>query len=263
MYSKTTNSIGGVSALGLVILLSGCVGPISTAGLPQNPEAVSGRSEPEKPTLNADHPSPSIPNSPASQPTRSLESVPNKDSETESTLSSLPKQETALSVVMTPAPPPSDVSNATTEDIHLSGGINLNTPTLMLQASTEQIGVGEQVVFTIKTEQVKDLFSAPFYLRYDPQVLEFIGLTEGDFLKQDNNPTAFVYAVEPEIGQVIVGLSRLGEVTGMSGSGTLALATFKAKNPGKANVSFQNADFRNARFEPVSVLAQMPEIQIR
>jgi hypothetical protein len=62
---------------------------------------------------------------------------------------------------------------------------------------------------------------------------------------------------------VIVGLSRLGEATGISGSGTLAFATFKARNPGKANVTFQNVDFRNTRFEPVPVTAEAGEVQVR
>lgn len=141
--------------------------------------------------------------------------------------------------------------------------LNLNTPTLRWQSSTSTPQVGNQFIVSIETQQVMDLFSAPFYLRYDPQILEFIGLTEGEFLKSDGGPTIFIYNVEPEAGQVIVGLRRLGEEAGVSGSGTLALATFKAKRPGTARVVFQEVDFRDVRLEPIRVTPEVGQIQIR
>ncbi len=142
-------------------------------------------------------------------------------------------------------------------------GLNLNAPTLRLQSSNQGIQVGDQFILSIEADQVKDLFSAPFYLKYDPQLLEFIGLTEGKFLNRDGKPTVFIYSVDPDTGQVIIGLSRLGDVGGISGSGVLALATFKAKNPGTANVAFQNVDFRDIQLEPVNVLSKSGEVQVR
>jgi len=142
-------------------------------------------------------------------------------------------------------------------------GLNLNAPTLRLQSSNQGIQVGDQFILSIEADQVKDLFSAPFYLKYDPQLLEFIGLTEGKFLNRDGKPTVFIYSVDPDTGQVIIGLSRLGDVGGISGSGVLALATFKAKNPGTANVAFQNVDFRDIQLEPVNVLSESGEVQVR
>ncbi len=142
-------------------------------------------------------------------------------------------------------------------------GLNLNAPTLRLQSSNQGIQVGDQFILSIEADQVKDLFSAPFYLKYDPRLLEFIGLTEGKFLNRDGKPTVFIYSVDPDTGQVIIGLSRLGDVGGISGSGVLALATFKAKNPGTANVAFQNVDFRDIQLEPVNVLSESGEVQVR
>jgi general secretion pathway protein D len=142
-------------------------------------------------------------------------------------------------------------------------GLNLNAPTLRLLSSNRGLQVGDQFILSIEADQVKDLFSAPFYLKYDPQLLEFIGLTEGKFLNQDGKPTVFIYSVDPDTGQVIIGLSRLGDVGGISGSGVLALATFKAKNPGMANVAFQNVDFRDIQLEPVNVISESGEVQVR
>ncbi len=164
-----------------------------------------------------------------------------------------PQQE----VVASRSVPPDNLST-------VPDGLNLNAPTLRLQSSNQGIQVGDQFILSIEADQVKDLFSAPFYLKYDPQLLEFIGLTEGKFLRQDGKPTVFIYSIDPDTGQVIIGLSRLGDdVGGISGSGVLALATFKAKNPGTANVAFQNVDFRDIRLEPVNVISESGEVQVR
>jgi general secretion pathway protein D len=132
-----------------------------------------------------------------------------------------------------------------------------------MDSSTQAVQVGDQFILSIEADLVKDLFSAPFYLQYDPQLLEFIGLTEGKLLNQDGKPTVFIYNVDTDSGQIIVGLSRLGDVGGITGSGVLALATFKAKNPGTATVAFQNVDFRDVRLEPVDVAPAGGEIQVR
>jgi general secretion pathway protein D len=123
--------------------------------------------------------------------------------------------------------------------------------------------VGDEFTLRIQADQARDLYSAPFYLQYDPQTLEFINLAEGKFLNQDGKPTAFIYSVQPDTGLIIVGLSRLGEIAGVSGSGILALATFRAKNPGQATIAFQNVDFRDARFEQIPMVFETNEIQIR
>lgn len=141
-------------------------------------------------------------------------------------------------------------------------GLNLSASTLKLQSTSQGTQVGDQFILSIEADHVKDLFSAPFYLKYDPLLLEFIGLTEGKFLKQDGKPTVFIYSVDPNTGQVIVGLSRLGDVGGISGSGVLALVTFKAKNPGTATVAFQNVDFRDIRLEPVNIISEGGEIRV-
>lgn len=176
--------------------------------------------------------------------------------------SSLHQGGTSFSIV-TP-PPQSVISKVLPDDLLNSPeALNLITPTLSWEPSTNTPRVGDQFTLAIEADQVSELFSAPFYLLYDPELLEFIGLAEGKFLKRDGSPTIFIYTVEPDKGQVVVGLSRLGEVEGISGSGTLALATFKAKNPGTASVAFQNVDFTDFRLEAVKVTARGGEIQIR
>jgi len=245
-----------------LFILWGCASLKTSEAPHQSPAAIAILSpKQESPLKNEPPDSTQFDQSAFSSQKPSLERS-KKLKEAQSSTSTSGQSEKAMSVVTIPES--TVVSKIFPDDIPSAPeGINLNTATLRLQASTQGIQVGDQFILSIEAQQVKDLFSAPFYLSYDPQQLEFVGITEGEFLKRDKNPTVFIYNVDPERGQVIIGLSRLGDVGGISGSGTLALATFKAKGPGAASVAFQNVDFKDVRLEPVNVISEVGEVQVR
>jgi general secretion pathway protein D len=71
--------------------------------------------------------------------------------------------------------------------------------------------------------------------------MDFVGATEGPFLKNDGKPTSFTTNLKKDKGRVSINLSRLGDVGGVSGSGTLAVLTLKAKAKGAANLNLSDA----------------------
>jgi general secretion pathway protein D len=107
----------------------------------------------------------------------------------------------------------------------------------------ESVSVGSQFDVEIKVADVKNLYSAPFTLTYDPIFLEFVTIAEGAFLTQDNKPVELSTQHDPAQGTVIVAHSRAGKVEGVNGTGTLLKATFKAKNIGPGSIGLQNIDF--------------------
>lgn len=133
---------------------------------------------------------------------------------------------------------------------------------LELSLSSPNVDTGQQFSVSIRVAEAKDLFSAPFYLVYDPQYLEFIKIQEGDFLKRDGNSTAFLHN-NRKSGRIIIGLSRLGTPFGVSGSGVLAAISFKALKPGEAVLRIDNAKFKNSRLAPVAISAQKAIVEIR
>lgn len=114
--------------------------------------------------------------------------------------------------------------------------------TLTISAPASVV-VGEQFVVEVKATDAKNLYSAPFTLSFDPIFADFIGVIEGGFLKQDGKQSTFGSSVDANSGTINISNSRVGEVEGVSGSGTLAKATFKAKNAGPLNFGFQNLNF--------------------
>lgn len=137
---------------------------------------------------------------------------------------------------------------------------SLTVVTIQPQQLTAQ--VGGQVTVQVNVSNVTDLFGAPFYLRYDPARLEVVSASEGGFLNNDGQSTVFLKSIDAVNGEVIVGVSRLGAVGGVSGSGSLMSITFKAKASGPVTLSLQNVDFRDGHLSQIPVLLQPGHIQI-
>jgi hypothetical protein len=90
-------------------------------------------------------------------------------------------------------------------------------------------GSGDTVCAQVNVTDVTDLYAASFDISYDPLVLDYTGTTEGSFLSQDTKPTSMQAAPlnnEESTGQIVVGVTRLGDVGGVSGSGNLATVCF-------------------------------------
>lgn len=116
------------------------------------------------------------------------------------------------------------------------------------------VKVGETFSVTLKVAEIKQLFSAPMYVSYDPALLEFVGATEGGFLKQDGGPTVFTHTTLGRGGRIIVGLKQGAGGQGVSGAGDLFSLQFKALSAGTAQISPTRANFRNLRGERLRIV---------
>ncbi len=108
---------------------------------------------------------------------------------------------------------------------------------------------GETFSVTFFVDQVESLFSAPLYVQYNTQAFEFIGATEGSFLKQGASPTIFTHTALDSSGRIIVGLKQGAGGRGVSGSGELFSMQFKALTPGGGEIAPTRTNFRNPRGE--------------
>lgn len=135
--------------------------------------------------------------------------------------------------------------------------------TLLQIAAPSSVPVGQQFSLDIKVSDVKDLASSPFVLTYDPVFVDFVAITEGAFLKNDGKPTAFSSKTDSAAGTVTVTAVRAAGNTGVSGSGTLATASFRAKNQGPASFAFRNAAFLTSYGAAVNILPFSTAVDIR
>jgi hypothetical protein len=98
--------------------------------------------------------------------------------------------------------------------------------------------VDETFTVQVKIDNGSDVFAVPFGIKYNPDALEAMGLHEGSYLKKDGGQTTFLTSTDKDKGKISVGLTRLGRIGGVSGSGTLMSVTFKTLKRGTAFLSF-------------------------
>ena len=110
--------------------------------------------------------------------------------------------------------------------------------------SKTPIHLGDTFTLDIRAENVSDLAGWQFDVAFGPPTLEAIEVTEGDFLKTGGASTFFQSGRIDNASGIITGLSaaRLSD-SGMSGSGSLLLVTFKAKSGGETDLVLNSFEF--------------------
>ncbi|MBN1297002.1 hypothetical protein JXA80_09490, partial [bacterium] len=81
------------------------------------------------------------------------------------------------------------------------------------------VAIGESTAAMVSIADAQDVGSIPFYIEYDPNILEIVQVSEEPFLGSDGSPTAFMASIDDRRGRIVIGLSRVGATGGISGSG--------------------------------------------
>lgn len=135
-------------------------------------------------------------------------------------------------------------------------------PTVFIEGD-RLVNAGANFILSLSIQEVKDLFSAPLYVRFDPKLVDFVAATEGEFMKQGGGPTIFTSTLMADSGRVIVGLKQGAGGSGVSGGGVLARLEFKAKAAGKLSVAPERINFRNPAGERLPIDSRGLVIEVK
>lgn len=116
---------------------------------------------------------------------------------------------------------------------------------LELKPADASAGVGQDVRFDLVVSNVKDLYGAIVTLSYDPSVVDFKSASEGGFLKQDGQQTSFLFSNNIKAGTVDLYVTRIGDVGGVEGTGSICTVVFQTKTAGGTSVAFKTARLNN------------------
>ncbi len=220
--------------------LSGTAASLQAAGAPVSPGpagAVSGPSaEPAPPpaplsrrqrrALAAEAPSPA-----AQVPTSATEPSAPQQAATPSV--------TAPPVTAPPAPVPAPAAKAqppaSVADAKSAKKLVLNV------VAPKSVKVNNEFQVEVVVADVVNMHTGMLVVQFDPALLDFVGAAEGAFLKSDGKPTSFSTSLKKEKGRLNISLNRIGDAGGVSGAGTLAVLTFKAKAKGAAELGLGEA----------------------
>lgn len=109
---------------------------------------------------------------------------------------------------------------------------------------------GRDLDLAVEARQVTALYGVAFDLGYPASVLSYQGATPGDFLAQGGFQVSL--QVAEESGNLIVGVTRLGDVPGATGTGTLVTLRFRSIGSGTGSLSFSRTEAVDADGRPMS-----------
>jgi general secretion pathway protein D len=112
-----------------------------------------------------------------------------------------------------------------------SGQIIVSLPSTDLR-----IGAGPYTV-PISVTGASQLSSLSLTVTYNPAVLRLRAATEGSFMRTGGVPATFTQQPDAAAGRIDFAIVRTGDITGVAGSGVLALLLFDAVGSGQANLS--------------------------
>ncbi|MFH1860884.1 MAG: C25 family cysteine peptidase [bacterium] len=120
---------------------------------------------------------------------------------------------------------------------------------------------GKEFSVSLCVGRVVDLYGANIDLTFDPAIIQIIGATEGSFLNSDGTGTSFMHTDNRQ-GRVIIGISRLGQVAGVTGTGTLCSLTFRAKIPGQTMLRLENVSLKASDLEKIDIVITHGDVVI-
>lgn len=123
--------------------------------------------------------------------------------------------------------------------------IGANTVYVKRNAS---LSSGSTVAVDVKVNSVSNVYGAAFDVDFDSSKMTYAGCTQGSFLEQSGGCVA---NLQPgNNGKLVVGISKQGSVSGVSGSGTVVTLKFTAS--GSSSVAFSNNALKDPNNQTIS-----------
>ena len=111
--------------------------------------------------------------------------------------------------------------------------------------------IGQEGKFELSAENVRSLYGAIITLSYDPKVVEFKSAGEGSFLKKDGQQTSYLFSNNIKAGTVDIYMTRIGDVGGIDGSGSLGTIVFQGKSGGASDIALKSVKLTNFSREQI------------
>jgi Cohesin domain len=129
----------------------------------------------------------------------------------------------------------------------LAGSVANAQAVISIDPTTQTTTTGSIVSVDVVISNVSDLYGLEFDLNFNPSVLQAVSSTEGSFLTNGGD-TFFIPGVNDNLAGTVFGTADtlLTAVSGVSGSGELAVFTFDAIGPGTSTFTIQNETLLNS-----------------
>jgi len=132
---------------------------------------------------------------------------------------------------------------------------SFDPPTVSQQA-------GSTFAVNVVVNGARNVYSAPLQINFDPNTLQLVNISNGDFLGRDGQAVAVVHREDAATGSMMVTGTRPPGSGGISGEGTLFTLTFQAKQPGQSTLSIQRAMLRDPEMQSLPASGSQAAVTI-
>jgi general secretion pathway protein D len=157
-----------------------------------------------------------------------------------------------------PVEPPTMQKPASAASAPTTGG-----SVLEMKPAGVNVSVGQDMRFELSLDNVRELYGAIVTLGYDPKITEFKIASEGTLLKKDGQQTSFLFSNNVKAGTVDIYMTRIGDVGGVSGAGSLGTLVFQSKAGGAGEISLRSVKLTNFNREPIKAELKGAKITVK
>jgi general secretion pathway protein D len=157
-----------------------------------------------------------------------------------------------------PAPPVAGANGAPSAPPPVAAG----GPGFVFQAPTAPIQNGETFQVPLILNGGNDVGSVPVQFHYDPARLTLVNVTGGDLLGRDGQAMALIHRDDGP-GNVTVVASRPPGTAGVSGSGTVCVLTFQAKQAGPTSLTMTRAGVMTSKQQQVQAAPAQADVVVK
>jgi general secretion pathway protein D len=134
---------------------------------------------------------------------------------------------------------------------------------LRFEPATVELKKGDTATVALVADNVKDLFSIPLLLQYDPAVIQIDDVRNGGFLSGGTQEIAIVQRIDQQRGQAIVSATRQPNTPGVNGSGTLLGIIIRAIAPGTSKLQIVQMNARDSQQRPIPLASKEATITVQ
>lgn len=157
-----------------------------------------------------------------------------------------------------PAPPPPTGAQPPPAPVESAGPARLR-----FEPASVTLKPGELATIAVVVEDVRDLFSIPMLLQYNPAVISVEEVRHGGFLSGGTQEIALVQRVDKERGQAVISATRQPNTPGISGTGTLIGIVVKGVAAGNSTLSMVQARARDSQQKPITLVSGEAVIRVQ
>lgn len=159
-----------------------------------------------------------------------------------------------------PPPPTTGQQTAVPQQTPVTMGqgaiVSFDPPTIN-QAS------GSTFTVNVSLAGAQNVYSVPLKVGYNPNALQLVNVSNGQFLSRDGQAVALVHRDDAQAGSLQVSATRPPGTGGVSGEGVVFTLTFLAKAPGQSTLNVDKIVLRDGNMQSMPAQGSQAVVTIR